>query len=189
MTQSSELLNQLMLGTQGSAAPSGDFAHFTPEQALLKQLALWGHTRRAGFVAKTAKSMPQIDPAPAETHSPCSLRAIDWLQLVESKASTRELAFDWFIFIKGRGKRVPLISLSYVLELSNRYSEWTPYIAPVIGERGKWIVQKTEFYPRLRQQELWLEAERPVLNPTKIDPKDANILEMHTRMMEELARE
>ncbi len=189
MTPWSELLSQLMLGTHGSNAPTGDFTDFTPEQALLKQLALGGLTRRAGFMAKAVKALPKLDPAPAEVQAACSQQAMEWLSLVESNASTRELALDWFIFIHSRGKRVPLHSLTYVLELSNRHSSWAPYIVPVIGARGRWIVEKTDYYPHLQNKELWQQTDQPALKPTEIKSAHKNILEMHTRMMEELARE
>jgi hypothetical protein len=178
-----------MLGTQGSAAPTGDFAPFTPEQALMKQLALGGQTRRAGFVAKSVKTMPVIDPAPPETQPACSQKAMDWLFLVANNGSTRELAFDWFILIQGRGKRVPLKSLATVLDFSNRHPTWVPYIAPVIGARGRWLVEKTNVYPNLQQENLWRKTGRPELRPTEINSNYTKILELHTQMMEELARE
>lgn len=188
MTAWSELITQLMLGTQGSPAPSGDFAGATPEQALLKQLALSGQKRRAGFVASNVKTLPQADPAPPETMPVCSHQAIWWLHTVLDKPQTRELAYDWFIHIKKRGKRVPLGTVAYLLDFAKRDPKWASYVLPVIGARGKWLIEKSDFYPKMRD-ELWLEANRSPLKPTEIHPNAKGLLQIHQQMMEVLARE
>jgi hypothetical protein len=61
-----ELTDQAMLGTQGTPAPTEEWAAYTAEQVLLKQLALVGAARRAGLVAQAVRSMPVIDTAPLE---------------------------------------------------------------------------------------------------------------------------
>src|SRR4051812_32376300 len=78
-----ELMDQAMLGTQGTSAPIGEWASYPPEQVLLKQIALVGAARRAGLVIEMVRSMPVIDPAPPESLLPCSAYAMDWLKKLD----------------------------------------------------------------------------------------------------------
>jgi hypothetical protein len=185
----SELLTQMMLGTQNANMPAGEFAGLAPEQALLKQLGLAGAYRRAGYVARAAKSLPEANPAPPERLPACSLNAVDWLRRVEGYSYTQALALDWFLFMHGRGKRVPHSALPYLLELSNRHATWGPYIVPVLGERGRWMVERSDAYPHLRLPELWMEGELPPLNKAEFDPNNKMLIDLRNQMMEGLAHE
>jgi hypothetical protein len=183
-----ELLDYLMIGTDGAAIePEDPYRDCTPEQVLLKQIALAALYRRAGYTAQKVKTLPKIDPAPPETLPPCSAIAVDWLRRVVSLIHTQELALDWFLLIRARGKRVPHTELPYLLDLSSKHPEWAPYIMPIIGERGHWMVAQTDAYPNLRQPDLWPDGES--LRASVIDPNNQLLMDLHKEMMEGLADE
>ena len=184
-----ELLDTLMLGTRDSAATAQTDEGVSPEQMLLRQLALAGTFRRAGYIAKPVKTPLKIDPAPPETLPACSLKSIDWLQRVAGNAFTRELAFDWFLFMRAHGKRVPHAALPYILNLAVQHKTWPPYIVPLLGERGRWMVERSTSYAVLQQPELWQDSERAALKAAEIDPENKMLTELHAQMMEGLAHE
>lgn len=180
----SELLDSFMLGTRDSAA-----ADLPPERELLQQLALVGAYRRAGYAASTVRTLPEIDPAPPEMLPACSLNAAEWLTRVSGHAYSRELSLDWFLFMHQHGRRMPHTVLPYVLKLATQHPSWAPYIAPVLGARGRWMVERSDTYPMLQAPDLWDGSERPPLNAAEIDPKNTALLELRQQMMEGLAYE
>src|SRR5690242_18567954 len=153
MNNWAELIDQAMLGTQDISITTGEWAGHTPEQALLKQLALVGTARRAGLMAQSVRSMPTIDPAPSESLSRCSALALDWLKKLEQTAYAHELIRDWCLVMIERRKRVPHTALPYVLNLANTHAQWVPYLLPLVGERGRWLIDRTESFVALRQAE------------------------------------
>jgi hypothetical protein len=155
VTRWPELVDSLILGTQFGTLAGGTVA---PELELLRNLALAGASRRAGYVPHAVKSMPEIDPAPTETLPACSLAAVDALRRVLDQAYTQDLARDWFLYIRGRGKRVPHVALSYVLHLTVQFTGYEPYVVPVLGARGRWMVERMPAFASLRQPELWENA-------------------------------
>jgi hypothetical protein len=185
----SELVDQAMLGTQGTPAPTGEWASYSPEQVLLKQIALVGAARRAGLVTQAVRSMPVIDPAPSESLLPCSAFAIDWLKKLDRTAYARELIRDWCLFIIKRRKRVPHTALPYVLTLSTAQPQWAPYLLPLVGERGRWLVDRTEAYVVLRQSELWSGEAALDLKPAEIAEDNNILITLRNQMMEGLAHE
>lgn len=184
-----ELLDTFMLGTRDIVATAQTDDSISSEQMLLKQLALTGTFRRAGYTAKSSKTPLKLDPAPPETLPACSIKAIDWLQRVAGSAYTRELALDWFLFMRKHGKRVPHTALPYVLTLAAQHKTWAPYIVPVLGERGRWMVSRSTSYAALQQPELWQASEHAALKAAEIDPENKMLTELHTQMMEGLAHE
>lgn len=184
-----ELVDEGILGTQGASAPAGEWSSHTPEQALLKQLALVGAARRGGFVAQAVRNLPKVNPAPPETLAACSAFALDWLKKVERINYARELIRDWCITMAGRQKRVPHTALPYVLNLAEKHPQWMPYLLPLIGERGRWLIENTESYTALRQSELWSTGEMPELKAAEIADDNKLLLELRTQMMEGLAHE
>jgi hypothetical protein len=182
------LIDDLIMGTQGSPAPSDEFAGLTPEAALLKRLALAGTARRAGFVAAAVKKIPDSDPAPPEMLRPCSRIAVEWLKhAVHMEKSCRTFAPIWFMTIAAKRKRVPHNTLPYILGLAARHDDLAPYIVPVLGERGRWIVERSESYASLKQAELWEREQTPLAVPEI--PKYPHWIEFHEQMMEGLAHE
>ncbi|MBA3868505.1 MAG: hypothetical protein H0X30_05075 [Anaerolineae bacterium] len=184
-----ELTDQVMLGTQGTSTSSYEWAAFTPEQALLKQLALVGAARRAGLIAQAVRSMPFIDPAPSEMLLPCSMFALDWLKKIDRASYARELIRDWCLFILERQKRVPHIALPYVLNLAATQSQWAPYLLPLVGERGRWLIDRNEAYLALRQTELWSVETALELKPAEIADDNKILITLRSQMMEGLAHE
>lgn len=148
-----ELIDTLMLGTRESLPP-GDSRN-SPEHVLLSDIALAYACRRAGFAESRAKTLPEIDPAPPETLPACSLAAVESLHRITAAPYTRELARDWFLYIRARGKRVPHTALPFVLSLATQFPDFAPYVVPVLGARGRWIVERTKAYEALLQPTLW----------------------------------
>ncbi len=189
MSTWTELIDQAMLGTQDIPMTTGEWAGHTPEEALLKQFALVGTARRAGLMAQAVRSMPAIDPAPPESLLPCSALALDWLKKVERAAYARELIRDWCLVMIERRKRVPHTALPYVLNLANTQPQWVPYLLPLVGERGRWLIDRTETYVALRQTELWSGEAFLELKPADIADDNKMLIELRSQMMEGLAHE
>lgn len=188
------LMDDLIMGTQGSPAPTDEFAGLTPEAALLKRLALATAARRAGYVAAAVKKMPDADiqPAPPETLRACSRFAVGWLRrgnLIDR--SHKVFTPIWLLTIAAKHKRVPHPALPYVMGLTARNPELAPYIVPVIGERGRWLLERADShsssYAPLKQTELW-EAKQATLATPEV-PKHQNWIEFYEHMMEGLAHE
>jgi hypothetical protein len=189
MTTWAELIDQAMLGTQDTSITTGEWVGHTPEQALLKQFALIGTARRAGLMAQPVRSMPTIDPAPPESLSLCSALALEWLKKVERATFARELIRDWCLVMIERRKRVPHTALPYVLNLANTQSQWVPYLLPLIGERGRWLIDRSESYGALRQGELWSGRVSLELKPAEIPDDNKILIDLRSQMMEGLAHE
>lgn len=189
MTTWAELIDQVMLGTRGAAMPSGEWEGNTPEQALLKQFALAGAARRAGLVTQAVRTMPTIDPAPPENRPACSAIALEWLKKVERINYARELIRDWCLFIARRQKRVPHTALPYVLNIATTQAQWAPYLMPLVGERGRWLIDRNEAYAALRQLELWSGELASELKPAEIAEDNKILLELRSQMMEGLVHE
>ena len=99
------------------------------------------------------------------------------------------LVLEWFTIIAAKGKRLPHIDLYVKMGWSNHYPHLSPYIARVIGERGRWLVQRTNKYPHLAQTALWNEDELPPLEVPAI-PEDAKKLhEFRNQLLEDLKDE
>lgn len=169
----SELLDQALLGTQGNLFIEMHLDSHTPEQTLLKELVLVGAKRRAGFVAPTVKTLPTVDPAPPETLPPCSALALSWYKKLAGSAYLRNLIQDWSLLLIQRRKRVPHSELVTVLNAAVKQPEWGPYLMPVVGERGRWLADRTDAYAALRQPELWSGEFISQLTPAK--PLDESI--------------
>jgi hypothetical protein len=185
-----ELLDQAMLGTQGANPPTGAWAGLTPEQALLKQFALAGAARRAGVMAQAVRTPPTIDPAPPETLRPCSGLALDWLKKVERTTYTHELIRDWCLVMIDRRRRVPHTALPYVLNLAIKpKSPWIPYLLPLVGERGRWLIERNEQYAALRQTDLWTPEATSDLKPAEIPETNKMLIDLRSQMMEGLDHE
>ena len=184
-----ELMDQAMLGTQGLPAPTGEWAAYKAEQVLLKQLALVGAGRRAGLVTQAVRSMPVIDPAPPESLLPCSAFAMDWLKKLDRTAYARELIRNWCLFLIKRRKRIPHTALPYVLNLATTQAQWTPYLLPLVGERGHWLIDRTEAYAALRQTELWSGDASLDLKPAEIAEDNNILITLRNQMMEGLSHE
>ena len=184
-----ELIDQVMLGTQGAASPSSEWASHTPEQALLKQIALAGAARRGGYVSPAVRSLPELNPAPPEVLPACSIIAVDWLRKMERTTYARELIRDWGIFMIGRRKRVPHTALPAVLGIINKHEQWIPYLLPVIGERGRWLIENSEGYAELRKPELWSGEEKSALKAAEIAEDNKLLIDLRKQMMEGLAHE
>ncbi|MBC7811053.1 MAG: hypothetical protein H7175_07905 [Burkholderiales bacterium] len=185
-----ELMDDLIMGTQGSAAPHDEFPGLTAEAALLKQMALAGAARRAGFVAASVKKMPnvEIEPAPPETLRACSRYAISWLKRANAFDKTHRVFTPiWFLTIAAKHRRVLHPALPYVMGLTMGHSELAPYIVPVLGARGRWLVERSEGHAVLKQAELWTGDQAPLMRPEI--PKYPNWIEFHEQMMEGLADE
>ncbi len=189
MTNWAELIDQVMLGTRGAPMPSGEWEGNTPEQALLKQFALVGTARRAGLVTQAVRTMPTIDPAPPENRPACSSLALEWLKKLERTSYTHELIRDWCLFIARRQKRVPHTALPYVLNIATTQSQWTPYFMLLVGERGRWLIDRNEAYAALRQSELWSDEAALDLKPAEIVEDNKILLEFRSHMMEGLLHE
>lgn len=189
MSTWSELTDQAMLGAQDNQTTSEEWAGHTPEQALLKQIALVGAARRAGFMPQAVRSMPTIDPAPPERLLPCSTLALDWLKKVERTPYARELIRDWCLVICERRKRVPHTALPYVLNLANTQPQWVPYLLPLVGERGLWLIDRTDSYGALRQTELWSGRVSLELEPANIADDNKMLIDLRSQMIEGLAYE
>jgi uncharacterized protein DUF5691 len=185
----SELMDQAMVGTQNAPMPFGERASYSPEQVLLKQIALVGAVRRAGLVTQAVRSIPTIDPAPPEKLFPCSAFALDWLKKVDRTTYARELIRDWCLFIIKRRKRVPHTALPYVLNLAATQQQWTPYLLPLVGERGRWLIDRNEAYVTLRQAELWSDEGALDLKPAEIAEDNMILITLRNQMMEGLAHE
>lgn len=147
MTDWNALMDAAIIGTRGSKleTPSG----MTPEAALLRRLALASAQRRAGYVAGTAKPRAAIEPPPPEVLPVCSEQELTWLTIINT-AHLSPLIPEWCLLIVQRGKRVPHRMLPYVLKIAANHRETAPYIAQVIGERGKWMVDRSDGHNTLK---------------------------------------
>jgi hypothetical protein len=184
-----ELLDQVLLGTQGAPPPSGEFAGQPSEAALLKALALAGAARRAGYIAQTSSTSPEIDPAPPETQPACSQLALDWFQQVAEHAYTRVLVRDWALLLIRRGKRLPHPALPRLLAFCTRNSDYVPYIVPLLGERGRWVIMRSDGFVKLRQTELWSEDTHKLLKPSEIESTNPMLFDLRKQLLEALAHE
>lgn len=189
MSTWAELMDQVMLGTHNAPPPEGEWAGHRAEQALLKQFALAGIARQAGFVAETVRTLPIIDPAPLETLAPCSAAAIDRLRKLERTSYARELIRDWALEIRKRGKRVPHTALPAVLNLALSREELPPYLLPLVGERGRWMIDRVDTYAALRQPEFWSEETAAGLKPAEIAAENKMLIELRNQMIEGLSHE
>ncbi len=164
MTDWNALIDAVIIGTGASRldTPAG----MTPESALLRRLALAGAQRRAGYIAQTAKPRQPAETPPPETLPACSENELSWLTVVNT-GHLSALIPDWCLIIAGKGKRVPHRSLPYVLNIARSYRDSAPYIAQVIGERGKWLVARSDGYEALKAALALpeLPTARPVLPP------------------------
>jgi hypothetical protein len=184
-----ELLDQALLGTSGTP-PAGDiWTGHTPEQALLKQLMLQAVMRRAGYQAQSVRTLPTADPAPPEVLAPCSGLALDWLKQVERTSWTHELIRDWCLHIMQRRKRIPHAALPHVLHLATKQPQWAPYLLTLVGERGRWLIARTEAYESLRQADLWNGERMPELHPAQIEDTNTMLINLRKDLMEGLAHE
>jgi hypothetical protein len=182
-----ELMDQAMLGIQ--VTPSGEGGSYSSEQVLLKQIALAGAARRAGLVTQVVRSLPTIDPAPSEKLLPCSTFALDWLKKVDRTTYARELIRDWCLFIIKRRKRVPHTALPYVLNLAVTQQQWACYLMPLVGARGRWLIERNEAYTALRQTELWSDKMTSELKTAEIAEDNKILITLRNQMMEGLTYE
>jgi hypothetical protein len=183
-----DLLNTAIIGTQNNPPPQGSDANDSAEQSLLKQLALASIMRRAGSISAQGKPPTETDTPLPETLPKCSLVAMGWLRRTAESTVTRVLAMEWFLLIASRQKRIPHTDLHYVLNLSNKTADYAPYIVPVMGERGKWLVSRSDTYPHLKQQELWT-GEAAALQVPAIDPANTYLINQREQMLKDLAYE
>lgn len=184
-----ELMDQAMLGTQGTPVTLEKEPSYSAEQVLLKQIALVGAARRAGLVTQAVRSLPVIDPAPQEKLFPCSNFALDWLKKVDRTSYARELIRDWCLFIIKRRKRVPHTALPYVLNLAATQQQWAPYLLPLVGERGRWLIEHNEAYAALRQAEIWSDKVTLELKSAEIAEDNKILINLRNQMMEGIAHE
>jgi hypothetical protein len=182
-------MDQAMIGTRNAPQSQGEWAGYSPEHALLKQFAMAGPARRAGLMAQAVRAMPQPDPAPPEHLSACSPTAIDWLMKVGRSPTTQELLRDWSLTLIARRKRVPHAALPQVLNMIKFAPWWAPYMLPLVGERGRWLIARTEAYAKLRDPLAESDRGLSPLTPTEINPKNTTLIDLHKQMMERLAYE
>lgn len=171
---------QAMLGTQST--DQGTFA----EQATLKQLAMASAARRAGFIAQKS-TPPTADPAPKETLKTCSLTEMQWLHKLEHSYFGKELVRNWCIEMINRKKRVPHTALPRILALINNNKDWAAYLLPLIGERGCWLIERSDTYEKFRQTPLWTGEDAPELTPA--EKPNEQVSKLLAEMMEGIAHE
>jgi hypothetical protein len=181
-----ECLDQLVGGTQGTAiAPDG----LSAETALLHQLSLADVARRAGYVLEKVELPTMPPPAPDEILPACSQRAMECLtDLSRERGSIIVVMMEWFIIVASKGKRLPHSHLSYYLSFCKGDSHWIPYVAPVIGERGRWIVKNSTTYiamkAYLKKLELWEGKDLPLVEAPPITPEIAYLEKFRAQLLE-----
>lgn len=189
MTQWQPLVNTLLLGTQNAPDAVEAAAGESPEQALLRQVALASVYRHAGYVPRTVKP-PQINAAPPETQPACSAEALRWMHRLNEHYTSRQLMPDWFLLIANRGKRLPHSELPYLLNMAAQTPNWMAYLWPILGERGRWMITHTWGEKQTRTRGLWEAAAAEIdLKPAEIEEKRTELLELRKEMMEGLANE
>jgi hypothetical protein len=114
---------------------------------------------------------------------------MDWLKKLERTSYAHELIRDWCLLIVKRQKRVPHAALPYVLNLASNQQKWIPYLLPLVGERGHWLIDRTESYAALRQPELWSGEMTLDLKPAEIAEDNKILITLRSQMMEGLAHE
>jgi len=62
-------------------------------------------------------------------------------------------------------------------------------LLPVIGERGRWMIENSEGYAELRKPELWSMEEMPELKAAEIAEDNKLLIDLRKQMMEGLAHE
>lgn len=142
-----EVLDQMMVGAEGEQAA-----------ILLKQAALSAMYRRAGRLTTVAKAMPELHPAPPELLPSCKEREVSWMLNLERAMPQKLLIPSWFIIVHQQGKRIPHSFLPAILSLGKRYPDLCPLIVRVIGERGRWLIERDEDYTLFKQAGLWTDA-------------------------------
>lgn len=142
-----ELLDQMMVGAEGEQAA-----------ILLKQAALTAIYRRAGKITPVAKNPPELHPAPPEILPPCKEREVSWALNLDRQMPQKLLIPSWFIVLHQNGKRVPHSFLPALLNLGKRAPDLCPLIMRVMGERGRWLVERDEDYALFKQAGLWTDA-------------------------------
>jgi hypothetical protein len=143
-----EIVRTAVIGTERSPAPlpslPGDVGAALaqlqgrePERALLSAAAILSTYRLAGHVpAAAGASLPP--PCPPEELRPCSAQSSQHLATLLSP-DERPLLPEWLAACAAAGKVAPPRHLPGLLDLAATRAELRPLVAPVIGNRGRWL--------------------------------------------------
>lgn len=101
-------------------------------------LDLW---QRSGFQNAPAQDRPAQQPAPAEQLRPCPPRAEALLTLLLRGAHPAGLLSEWLHLLAEHGGRLPARFLPNLLETAARQPRLRPLVAPLLGERGRWLAR------------------------------------------------
>src|SRR5262249_60354209 len=114
-----------------AALPEGE-----AERALLLRAGAWSVYKQAGMMANEAIEAPA--PAPEERLHPCSPVAANLLrQLIGGQND--ELLPEALSRMRAAGLRLPFDLLPVALGMRN--NDYRAALAPVLGERGRWLAQ------------------------------------------------
>ncbi|MCR4414755.1 MAG: DUF5691 domain-containing protein [Thermoguttaceae bacterium] len=139
-----DLLNTALLGTARKPPPpvsdhpvdhlAAGQSEVAPERMLLLRAGAWSVYRTAGYVPAEVQDLPGA--APDESLPECSRRAAEILLRFLGDVP---LALEAFERLRKAGRRVPFELLPRVLDLPN--PNLRSAIAPVLGQRGRWLAQ------------------------------------------------
>ena len=100
----------------------------------LGALDLW---QRSGLLLPPAAA--PLAPAPQEHLAACPARAEAWLSLLLRGVHPSNLMEEWLLRLQRHGARLPARFLPNLLETATRQPGFQPLVAPVLGERGRWL--------------------------------------------------
>lgn len=103
----------------------------------LGALDLW---QRSGLLLPPAAT--PLAPAPQEHLAACPARAEAWLSLLLRGVHPSNLLEEWLLRLQRHGARLPARFLPNLLETATRQPGFQPLVAPVLGERGRWLASR-----------------------------------------------
>lgn len=164
----------LTVALAGAGQQSPTFAGDDPIAALLAQLpaeraaallsaaALLTPYRRAAGEPLSLPAAPAV--APPETLTACGIRAASHLATMLA-GHNPELLPEWLTLLAAAGKRVPFGSLPPLLNAAVGDAALRPLVAPVLGERGRWLTQQNvgwDVWRAADPQTLWETGNRVI---------------------------
>ena len=135
------------------AALMGRLNAETRERALLSRGAILTCCRRAGrLLAQDGRELPA--PAEAEEWSRIgSAAALDLDRMLQGEYA--DALPDWLVAVAAHRRRVPEEQLADLLALGERRKELRSLIAPVVGQRGRWLATHNPDWQYATQRSLF----------------------------------